>query len=526
MVLLYTGGAIGTLTASSLSWHLPSAQIFSSSVFLYDDRFTAVDPNVNSRHKRSIAVRAISTKTITRTFTSTDLTDCDCTDTTSKFTTRTTLASTVSATATQSETTTVSDVNSSPRPETTATATATVIQTDAVGTTRTLSDTVSVTETTTATVSQATTATLKVTVYKTSTATESALATLSEVHTGPSQSTITVTKNITVVTSPQLTRDAEKAKMITDSEIGTETVAVTFPGVTRTVNAVTLKDYTTDVASAHTSLDSPVQVSICPSRIINPSYTPPWPQPTDYTWGCPPGLLCHPEEKACNFEAGPPADSYRCRPEECIPLPPLLPPQSWSGRIGTFDISPGYFNLNPALFGLSHRIFRFPMGIELGRRIEPLTVPGDCYPECNDAMLEAQKGKRPELCESGSAFYRLLDNCKLCVEAANSTATTARILPNFQQFLFYCRASSPMTVPPTSSSPPKSPLAATYRSNPSSTAVSPIPGAKTSSSPSSTPLSSTPSVTSLLFQGGGAATKVYSAWTATIWSCLVILFRH
>ncbi|KAJ5335752.1 uncharacterized protein N7506_005688 [Penicillium brevicompactum] len=114
-----------------------------------------------------------------------------------------------------------------------------------------------------------------------------------------------------------------------------------------------------------TSLSAP-SLSICPSRIINPTFTPLAPLPKNYTWGCPPSLLCNPSKQSadgeCNFEAGPPADTYYCRPEECIRSPTLTlpvlsgPPASYE-RIEHYNVTRGYFNLNPTEFGLGYDIF-------------------------------------------------------------------------------------------------------------------------------------------------------------------------
>ncbi|KAJ5111695.1 hypothetical protein NUU61_001325 [Penicillium alfredii] len=218
--------------------------------------------------------------------------------------------------------------------------------------------------------------------------------------------------------------------------------------------------------NSHTSLrsqtgPSPYQeptssssISICPSRIINPTYTPATALPTDYTWGCPPRHLCHPshsaEDNGCNFEAGPPADTYYCAPHECIPSPKLLPPQHWgqpvwSQQVGRFNTSWGYFNLSPHEFGLNYSVFNdtdqntSPINY---RRDWTMQIPGKCYDECNDAMLEAEaRGKMASLCDDDSAFMVLLRACRACIKTAHVSHVPAETLPEFQQFVFYCEQS-------------------------------------------------------------------------------------
>lgn len=196
-------------------------------------------------------------------------------------------------------------------------------------------------------------------------------------------------------------------------------------------------------------------LSFCPSRILNPTYTPATPLPVDYTWGCPPGTLCQPDRpNGCNFEVGPPADTYICNPHNCKPLPPQHPPQNWSSPdphtwkyIGSED----YFNLNPIFFGLSYGILVFPpgdpirqdqpievSGTDLIQRDQLIEVPGQCYALCNDAMLLAEKGKNEELCAPQSGFRKYEHLCMQCIEANGPLQFSTGILPQFQQFIFYC----------------------------------------------------------------------------------------
>src|SRR5437763_105485 len=93
----------------------------------------------------------------------------------------------------------------------------------------------------------------------------------------------------------------------------------------------------------------------CPSRTVNPTYTTSTQLPSNYTWGCPPGYLCKPPQIDCNFEQNPPADTYYCSPDECVPAPPV--PTPTGPGCGPYPTAGGYFNFDPELFGLSFSIF-------------------------------------------------------------------------------------------------------------------------------------------------------------------------
>lgn len=211
-------------------------------------------------------------------------------------------------------------------------------------------------------------------------------------------------------------------------------------------------------------------LSICPTLSINPTYTPTAPLPRNYTWGCPPGYLCKPKhtgaDAGCNIEAGLPAESYVCSPDECIKSPPFIHDQYWGTPVeskeirSSYNVSKDYFNLDPEIFGLDYSIFRIPdlkpgddhYYILSSRRswskllsrqsISASTVPGACYDECNDAALEVEStGKTPDICNAGSAFNISLGHCEKCC-STHKTSTSAsfeqKVLPNFQQFLNYC----------------------------------------------------------------------------------------
>lgn len=198
--------------------------------------------------------------------------------------------------------------------------------------------------------------------------------------------------------------------------------------------------------------ESGASLSICPSRIINPTFTPLAPLPKNYTWGCPPRLLCNPSkqpgDRECNFEAGPPADTYYCRPEECIQSPTLSlpalpgPPASYD-RVEHYNVTRGYFNLNPTEFGLGYDIFDLNEAAGGSRRDWAIKIPGKCYVVCNNAMLEAESsGKTDDLCDSDSAFLTLVRACRACVDSVPVSRSWNGALPEFQQFLCYCEESA------------------------------------------------------------------------------------
>lgn len=221
------------------------------------------------------------------------------------------------------------------------------------------------------------------------------------------------------------------------------------------------------------SSSAAANLTLCPTRTVNPTYTATPLFPKNYTWGCPPGKLCHPEQGDCNFEVGPPAETYYCHPDECIDIPDRLPDQYWGKAvegedIDKYNVSPGYFNLNPIMFGLEYDdVFAFPSGVQLHNRgvmllkrlvfpstsrrpslhqLEPrqsasANIPGACYDECNNCMLEAEAtGKTPSLCLSDSAFRELLRECNECIKAHGSAAIGPEdnSIPDFAQFLSYC----------------------------------------------------------------------------------------
>lgn len=109
--------------------------------------------------------------------------------------------------------------------------------------------------------------------------------------------------------------------------------------------------------------------------------------------------------------------------------------------------------MNPEQFGLSYDIFEFeqvftltttifePPSPTVAARQAQTSVPGACYPWCNNCLLEAQSnGKTPALCVPGSAYEVSLAQCEQCISVHKSDDSTSfvEIAPQFQQFLDYC----------------------------------------------------------------------------------------
>jgi hypothetical protein len=121
------------------------------------------------------------------------------------------------------------------------------------------------------------------------------------------------------------------------------------------------------IISIWTTTEEVTSLVICPTRTLNPTYTAQFPLPTEYTWGCPPGYLCRPDQIGCNFEAGIPAENFYCSPDQCIAASVLATPQQlWDTSIYgnstpvtdpslRFNVIDHYFNMNPQ--GMSKTLF-------------------------------------------------------------------------------------------------------------------------------------------------------------------------
>ncbi|KAL5041547.1 hypothetical protein BDW71DRAFT_212026, partial [Aspergillus fruticulosus] len=310
-----------------------------------------------------------------------------------------------------------------------------------------------------------------------------------------SGTTVTIPGSITTLPGSTITLPASTVQLPGSTVIYTstvsgpssiETVVVTQVISTTIVNEIPGPATTLTLTSTAVQTLPPVTVtatatvttatiSVCPSLTINPTYTPPGPLPTDYTWGCPPGYLCRPKHLdvvgGCNIEAGLPAETYYCSPDECIEAPPLYDENQYWGEpviseeVGTYNVSKYYFNCNPERFGLNYSIFRFPEkdhGVEYFKRsfldvgigkmfskllprqelLQDVLFSDVCYDECNGAALEAERrGKTPSLCEATSAFMDKLDQCRRCNErfpVDDDEEDPQVIPPDLNQWLGYC----------------------------------------------------------------------------------------
>lgn len=305
-------------------------------------------------------------------------------------------------------------------------------------------------------------------------------------------STTTIFSTIHDVTTSYVTVTGPTSLSIeTDFQTSTETslVSVPGPGTTVTKVHVVTQNVTTTTTSTTTSISrvtdtvtvsgscpsmSPSVLVLCPTRTINPTYTPATPLPSNYLWGCPPGSLCHPKREGCNFERDLPADTYVCAPEECLPvaeLPSLdafLAANKYSNDSCAW-LTPvdDYFNLNPVDFGLNYDIFNIygqptctstcaapstvtvqgsnNWGVWSGpaptsatghgsvappqvtkraelaerelmkRQGQPLIAYASCYPECDYAAGVWQSiGKDPRLCAAGGDWSVAYDVALTC----------------------------------------------------------------------------------------------------------------
>ncbi|EEP78102.1 predicted protein [Uncinocarpus reesii 1704] len=243
----------------------------------------------------------------------------------------------------------------------------------------------------------------------------------------PVTSVVTTTLPASTITLPGsvTTLPAETITITTTLPASTVTETTTIPGKVTTI-IQTVPATRTLTGTDRTVTRTVTQISVCPSRTVNPTFTPRQPLPSNYLWGCPPGSLCRPnrtpEDGDCNFEVGPPSLNFFCSLDECKAIPPLHPPQFWGppvvgDRVEKFIISPGYYNLDPRKFGLDFDIFvhaNSSDSLDLRKRQSNEPVPAVCYEDCNNCALEGErKNLSPELCESGSIFLNFLEHAKL-----------------------------------------------------------------------------------------------------------------
>ncbi|KEF63241.1 uncharacterized protein A1O9_01218 [Exophiala aquamarina CBS 119918] len=266
-----------------------------------------------------------------------------------------------------------------------------------------------------------------------------------------------------------------------------------------------------------------------------------------YRWGCPPGWLCKPTRENCNFEPGIPDRNFLCPPDQCIPAEALpVPLATWDATIygnSTPALNPGlsvqalddYFNINPAEFGLSYEIFVVDETITLtsttvrppsptvGARQAQTSIPGTCFPWCNNCLLEAQaNGKTPALCVPGSAFGTSLEQCEQCIQVhgTDDSGTFVQIAPQFQQFLDYCDQFSTVIVTTSITATTTNSAGSTSSSISSllSTTVTPRTSSSTAPNPTGPQTSTSavvaPTVTSVISTSYSESTVMGNAWSS------------
>ena len=316
---------------------------------------------------------------------------------------------------------------------------------------------------------------------------------------GPAGPTITAPGQLTTIfeTLPAETVVIPASTITLPAQTTTiQGAVITLPAVTVTAPAVTtqLPPVTQTIVQTLsipgptvTQTRSNVQdIVVCPQPTPTPGM-PSGPQPFNYTWGCPPGLVCSPRKPfACDVFASLPDPSYRCQPSECLPAPKYESIHWPEGVSGAF-VPPveGIFDLNPNYFGLSYEIFgqeifdvgggtrvttgdwesqltiptqpartnvvapdpRFdiPRGAvnQKAKRQQVVdTVPSVCYPACDNCAKEGQTvGKRSSLCDPDSQFFSYLQTCQDCSAENGDTQQTnlkKNVIPDLQQWITFC----------------------------------------------------------------------------------------
>lgn len=317
---------------------------------------------------------------------------------------------------------------------------------------------------------------------------------------GPAGPTITAPGQLTTIfqTLPAETVVIPASTITLPAQTTTiQGAVITLPAVTITAPAVTTQlPPVTQTIVQTLSIPGPTvtqtqtnvqDILVCPQPTPTPGM-PSGPQPFNYTWGCPPGLVCSPRKPfACDVFASLPDPSYRCQPSECLPAPKMEPIHWPEGASGAF-VQPveGIFDLNPNYFGLSYEIFGqevFDVGdgtrVTTGNWESQLTiptqpartnvvvpdprfdiprgaanqktkrqasigdtVPSECYPACDNCAREGQTvGKRSILCEPDSQFISYLQTCQDCSAANGDTQQTnlrKNVTPDLQQWISFC----------------------------------------------------------------------------------------
>ncbi|KAL1900328.1 hypothetical protein Cpir12675_001012 [Ceratocystis pirilliformis] len=299
---------------------------------------------------------------------------------------------------------------------------------------------------------------------------------------------VTVTRAETV-TAPAVT--VTQAQFVTAGGVTiTQAQTIAGPPVTVTQPASTqLLTVVEDVTACPAPTDSPIKIPYDPD--------------SSYTWGCPPGYICNPHKPdSCNFWGDIPDKDYTCEPQYCIPAPKLNRTICEDGPVPQ---NPGYFNMNPEVFGLSFDIFEepevltktvgthiisytrtdqyvsqatlsqwYPLTTPVAKRSTPLmvppqiggkrliavrgviskredTLPESCYVPCNLASLEAQNvGRVPEICEPDSAFNESYATCQFCIDSLEGTKSyddgKAYVQSKLGSLLDYCSVDPAVSV--------------------------------------------------------------------------------
>ncbi|KIX95116.1 uncharacterized protein Z520_09032 [Fonsecaea multimorphosa CBS 102226] len=314
------------------------------------------------------------------------------------------------------------------------------------------------------------------TVYSTAPTTIVDVTTETDIESTTIVSPTTIVETTTVIRPTTIVVPTTLVSLSTAVSIESSTITDTVPTTIISVSA------TTDTISTYPGLVT------CTSRIINPTYTPKSPLPTNYLWGCAPGTICTPPQIGCNWEQNPPADTYVCAPEECKPVPELFLPANlsslWPNRIDTTcawdEPAEGYFHLNPQHFNLTFAIFdvlgqplcpaptttttwadwtssppkptstwapKMPRrGLmanplaEIVSRQTLLNPPAQCYRIFDAANTIGQNVglNYPELCPSTTQFQQAIGQCQTCSRENAGGATGAQTFPELQMYFTWC----------------------------------------------------------------------------------------
>ena len=241
-----------------------------------------------------------------------------------------------------------------------------------------------------------------------------------------------------------------------------------------------------------------------------------------FRWGCPPGWLCKPVQVDCNWEAGIPDRNFYCSPDECIlaealaaKLPTWDPDFYGNSTPATnpalkIDSIDDFFFMDPENFGLTYEVFVVTKVYTLmttiylppGPTVAPrkartvaarqgqTSIPGPCYPWCNNCLLEAQSnGKTSKLCVPGSAYEVSLNQCEQCItyHKDDSSGSFVDIAPQFQQFIDYCDQFTTVVVTTLETATITNAAGSSYSVATATISTNVVPKSSASTSPQSSP---------------------------------------